>query len=71
MNQIISYIRLIEGEMDVYHDQLSAKYKAVKLQTLAEKCLIPIYKLPKFAAELPDTLHDIYIHLSPSILSNV
>ena len=26
---------------------------AVKLQTLAEKCLIPIYKLPKFAAQLP------------------
>ena len=35
---------------------------AAPLQTLAEKCLIPIYKLPKFAAELPDTWHDIYIY---------
>ena len=39
----------------------------MKLQTLAEKCLIPIYKLPKFAAELLDNNPEIYIHLLPSI----
>ena len=40
--------------MDVYLIWIFAKYLAAPLQTLAEKCLIPIYKLPKFAVSLLD-----------------
>ena len=54
----------IEGSKWMY---IAAGYLpdlAVKLQTLAEKCLIPIYKLPKFAVSLLDNWqipnHDIH-----------